>query len=322
MFLPVVSVVVSAYERPAMLKAALRSLLTQSYQRLEILVQDDSASDLCAAVVREMDDPRIQYAHNWPSLGTLANLRAGYRKATGTYVSTLNDDDLYEPGYVETMVQALEDHPECCLGFADHNIIDAEGIVDVEATKRNSAGFGRDQLQPGVIADALELSLVRKSVPGMFAVFRRDLMDWSDFPDEASSGYDFWLTYLAVRTGRPVFYAKQRLTSYRAHESSQTASFADPDKRLRSLSYDLFMHRRLLDDDRLRPVQNALRERVAGILISTGNAQLQLGQRGPAREAFRQAFALVPSNRARMGLVLAALPAVISRGMLRARAGV
>jgi hypothetical protein len=65
-----------------------------------------------------------------------------------------------------------------------------------------------------------------------------------------------------------------------------------------------------------------MRERVAGILISTGNAQLQLGQRGPAREAFRQAFALVPSNRARMGLVLAALPAAISRSVLRARAGV
>jgi hypothetical protein len=173
-----------------------------------------------------------------------------------------------------------------------------------------------------VIDSPLELALVRKSVPGMFAVFRRELMDWSDFPDEASSGYDFWLTYLAVRTGRPVFYARERLTSYRAHGGSQTASFANPNKRLRSLGYDLFMHRRFFEDERLRPVRDAMRERVAAILVSTGNAHLQLGQRGPAREAFRQALAMAPSRRARVGLALAVLPAAISKTALRARAGV
>ncbi|MBB5331662.1 glycosyltransferase family 2 protein [Tunturiibacter gelidoferens] len=322
MSLPTVSVVVSAYERPAMLRASLQSLLAQTYGQMEILVQDDSPSDLCAEVVEDLADPRILYTHHQPSLGTLANLRAGYRKAKGTYVATLNDDDLYEPQYLETMVRGLEQHPECCLAFADHNIIDGEGRVHVGASDRNSAGFGRDRLEPGVIDSPLELALVRKSVPGMFAVFRRELMDWSDFPDEANSGYDFWLTYLAVRTRRPVFYSDQRLTSYRTHEGSQTASFTDPDKRLRSLAYDLFMHRRFFEDERLRPVQDSIRERLAAILVSTGNAHLQMGQRNPARKAFRQALALAPSRRARAGLALAALPASISKAVLRARAGV
>ena len=317
---PLVSVVVSAYERPAMLRASLRSLLAQTYGSLEILVQDDSPSRSCEKVVGETADPRIIYTHNQPAMGTLPNLRTGYRKATGKYVATLNDDDLYAPQYLELMVRALEKNPECCLAFADHYIIDGDGRIDVDASDRNSASFGRDCLTPGVIDSPLELSLVRKSIPGMFAVFRREAMDWSDFPDEASSGYDFWLTYLAVRTGSPVFYSNQRLTSYRAHGGSQTASFSAPEKRLRSLAYDYFIHQRFYNDDRLRPVKQAILERLAAILVSTGNAYLQLGERRPAHAAFRKALSLVPNRRARLGLVLSAMPSSLAKAVLRARA--
>lgn len=319
--MPLVSVVVSAYERPAMLRAALDSLLSQTHTDLEILVQDDSPTESCEAVVNELQDGRIRYERNRPSLGTMANLRAGYRKATGKYVSTLNDDDLYDPVYLATMVAGLEDHPECSLAFADHWIIKDDGQVDTVATDHNSAAFGRNLLAAGVISDVVTPAFVHKSIPGMFAVYRSEWMDWSDFPDDVSSGYDFWLTYLAVRDGRPAFYSPQRLTSYRVHEGSQTHAFTDPEKRLRSLAYDLYMTTRMRDDGRLALVRTTLEERMASINVSMGNALLQTGNRAEAQRSFRVALQLCPGNRARVGLFLALLPSVISQRLLRARAG-
>src|ERR1700761_7366285 len=98
---PTVSVVVSAYNRPEMLSSALASLLAQTYTHLEIIVQDDSTTDDSQVAVEALADPRIRYTRNKPSLGTSANLRAGYRKCTGKYFCALNDDDLCHPDYIQ-----------------------------------------------------------------------------------------------------------------------------------------------------------------------------------------------------------------------------
>lgn len=318
--MPLVSVIVSAYNRPEMLRSSLQSLVNQTYTELEILVQDDSTNDECTRIVAALNDPRITYTHNRPSLGTLSNLRAGYRRATGKYVCTLNDDDLYTPTYLAAMVSALEAHPECCLAFSDHFIIDDLGTIDLHASDLNTARFGRDRLSAGVIQEPMKLALVDKSIPGMFAVYRCSEMDFADFPDESSSGYDFWLTYLAIRSGSSVFYSPQRLTSYRVHPGSQTMSFVDPQRRLRSLAYDLFTHTRLHQDSRLQRIWPALAERLASIRVSTGSAHLQLGQKGIARTQFREAMRLRPGLRPAIGLLMAALPGSLSKAILQAQA--
>jgi glycosyltransferase involved in cell wall biosynthesis len=138
-----VSVIVSAFNRPEMLRAALNSVLAQTYKDIEIIVQDDSTISECSSVVATIDDPRIIYTHNQPSLGTIQNLLTGYRRASGDYVCTLNDDDLYLPEYLSTMVDGLERHPACCMAFSDHWIIDADGNVDHALSDKNSANFGR-----------------------------------------------------------------------------------------------------------------------------------------------------------------------------------
>jgi hypothetical protein len=160
----------------------------------------------------------------------------------------------------------------------------------------------------GVIESPLQIALLQKAVPGMFALYRRSIMDWNDFPDEVSSGYDFWLTYLAVRTGQPIFYSPHRLTSYRVHVGSQTSSFSGADKRLRSLEYNLFIHKRMYADTRLRAIHRDLSERIAGIHISTGNALLQVGSRNCAFREFRSAAKIKPGLRSALGLGLTLLP--------------
>jgi glycosyltransferase involved in cell wall biosynthesis len=314
---PLVSIVISAYNRPSLLKAALDSALAQTYPQLEFIVQDDSTNENCAQVVRDFADSRIYYTHNTPSLGTADNLLAGYRKARGKYFCTLNDDDLYAPQYIASMVSQLENNPAITVAFSDHFMIDGAGAVLEKQTEANTRLWQRDKLSSGTIVPPFEVALVRKSIPAMFAIFRRDAMDLDDFPREVASGYDFWLSYLAVRDGLPIYYSAERLAFYRTHLESQTAGFADPVKRLTFARYSQYTHTRFLEDQRLQSVHASIRAELARDHAAAGFALLRLGRNGEAatdfRAALRCSFKLAPV----IGLFMCAIPATITRRALR-----
>lgn len=308
---PLVSVVVSSFNRPSMLRVALLSVIGQSYPNLEIIVQDDSTNSDCEQIVLDVADSRIRYTRNQPALGTVRNLRSGYRKCTGKYFSTLNDDDIYGSDYIRRMVEPMEAEPHYTLAFADHFIIDDGGKIDEGTTDSNSAIFGRSLLQEGSVPQPLQVGLLAKSIPGMFAMFRREMMDLDDFPDEVSSGYDYWLTYLAVRTGNPIYYNPLRLTSYRIHAGSQTSSFTDPQQGLRSLKYSEYMHKRFLADARLTSIHPTLHLRLAQIYSSAGFHWLRLGGRREALRQFGMSCRTRLNGRAAAGMLLCGLPAAL-----------
>jgi glycosyltransferase involved in cell wall biosynthesis len=305
---PVVSVVISCYDRPAMFEVAINSVLNQTLREIEIIVQDDSTDSACEELVASIHDERIRYTHNRPSLGTLNNLVAGYRKCRGKYFSTLNDDDIYDPEYLAPMVTAMEENPSCSMAFSNHYVIDALGKVAETETNLNDARWGRASLPPGFVADPIHSALLDKCVPGMFAVFRSSMIDLDDFPQGVLSAYDYWLTYLAVRDGKSIYYVPERLTYYRVHPDTQTSAFASPAERLRLLQYTEFIDNRLLTDISLRSIHPELRKRLARTLASRGIANLRLSRRYEAYEAFQASLRKKLTVLALGGVILTCVP--------------
>jgi glycosyltransferase involved in cell wall biosynthesis len=314
---PVVSVVVAAHDRPDMLRTALASVLNQTLTGFEIILQDDSTYDHCEEIVHDLNDRRIRYTHNRPALGMAANLRSGFRKSRGRHIATLHDDDFYAPNYLETMVPILDANPALSLAFCDHYVVDVAGKVLAEESDRNSDRYGRSRLRAGVVPDPLRAALIDNAVPAMFSVFRSRALDLDDFPDEVSVGYDYWLTYLLVRNGAPIWYHPERLTYYRVHEGSQTASGHDPDVRLRSAVCFQFIDRRLLADGRVSAVWPDIRKRRAGTHANAGFAHLRLRHRAQACAQFAASIKTHLSLRAVAGIVLSALPLCVFRRLDR-----
>jgi glycosyltransferase involved in cell wall biosynthesis len=302
-----------------MLEVALQSVLAQTYTNLEILIQDDSTDARCEALVSAYADPRIRYTHNAPPLGTVGNLRAGYRKSSGALFCSLNDDDFYLPAYLERMVAGIMQDDTCALGFSDHYIVDQTGTIGAEESDANTKRFGRMDLRDGLVSNALVVGLARKSIPGMFAVIRRSSVDLEDFPDEVSSGYDYWLTYLALRDGGTAFYSSDRLTCYRVHEGSQTLSFVDDTQRLRSLAYSEFIQKRFLADPRVHVIHSSARRELAQIYQSQGAIALRKGDRVPAMRLFLQSFKSKPGLSALAGFCITGLPARLIKSTSRLR---
>jgi glycosyltransferase involved in cell wall biosynthesis len=107
-----VTVVVPAYQRAAAIGPALRSVTTQTYRDLEVLVVDDGSTDATPDVVAAIaaDDPRVRLIRFDENQGRSAARNAGIEAARGEFVTFLDSDDLYAPTRIERLVAAARRH--------------------------------------------------------------------------------------------------------------------------------------------------------------------------------------------------------------------
>lgn len=102
---PLVSVIVAAYNIEDYLDRAMKSLTTQTYRNLEILLVDDGSTDSTRAICNTWGrrDERVRVIHK--ENGGLSDARnAALAVATGEYIGYLDGDDFIEPSMYETLV--------------------------------------------------------------------------------------------------------------------------------------------------------------------------------------------------------------------------
>ncbi len=127
---PLVSIVMPSLNQAAFIAAAVESVLSQSYQQLELIVADGSSTDGTQAWLaqRQTQDARLRWFSE-PDSGPADALNKALRQAKGTLIGWLNSDDLYTPGAVQRAVQALQGRSECLMVYGQGQHIDASGAV-------------------------------------------------------------------------------------------------------------------------------------------------------------------------------------------------
>lgn len=105
---PLVSVIVPTYNRPDMLREALESITRQTYSNLEILVINDGGQDVEEVISKSNAVGNVRYIRHSTNRGPAAAKNSGIRAAGGKYIAYLDDDDVYYPDHVETLVDFLE----------------------------------------------------------------------------------------------------------------------------------------------------------------------------------------------------------------------
>lgn len=115
---PLVSVIIPTYKRSTMLPQAIRSVLTQSYKNIQVIVVDDNdpQTDWRKQTEKLMlsynDDLRVKYVkHTRNSNGSVAR-NTGIQNADGEIVCFLDDDDIYLENKTQKQVNFLLSHPE------------------------------------------------------------------------------------------------------------------------------------------------------------------------------------------------------------------
>lgn len=109
-----VSIAIRAFRR-RWLHDAIGSVLSQSWRDLELVIYDD-AGDLDDVVTRFEDD-RVRYVRAARKLEASGRFSAAFAQCRGKYIGVLDDDDRYEPPFIERLVAALEADPRAGIAF-------------------------------------------------------------------------------------------------------------------------------------------------------------------------------------------------------------
>jgi hypothetical protein len=116
------------------LPAALDSLLAQTERDFALVLVDDASPDASAAVARRYAalDARVTVHENARRLGMLLNTRRAYALARelhpeAEFWALGSDHDLWDPRWLERLLEALDAHPAAALAYPLSARIDAQG---------------------------------------------------------------------------------------------------------------------------------------------------------------------------------------------------
>jgi glycosyltransferase involved in cell wall biosynthesis len=157
---PTVSIVLPTLNGSRYIAASIESCLAQTYEYFELIVVDGGSTDGTLEIVRSFADPRIRIINQPGNLDQLPGaLNCGFAAARGSLFTWTQDDDLYSPDALATMVHALESDPSLGFVYSGFWFIDADGEV----------------LRAAVLGEPAEL--FRHNTVGHCFLYRREVAD-------------------------------------------------------------------------------------------------------------------------------------------------
>ncbi|MBE9168088.1 glycosyltransferase [Pleurocapsales cyanobacterium LEGE 06147] len=301
--MPKVSICIPTYNRAQYLQYAVNSVLRQTYTNFELIICDDGSTDNTAEIVAQWDDPRLRYLRHPHNIGRSCNMRSGFDAAVGDYFIKFDDDDGLTPQFLAKTVAVLDAHREIDFVCSDHWIINALGKRDEVATRANSAKWGKDRLQEGLISDLLRETFLNQSLQVGSSLFRRYCLTKLDYMRPQADGCeDFDLLVRLAIAGYRGYFLPELLMEYRFH-GAQTSLKQD----IHFLSAKVFC----IDSYRFSdPELEGLRIRkLAGTQQALALRLIEKGDTVKGRELLKRSHKVLGrSLRTSLGLLLSYLP--------------
>ncbi|MBQ5921171.1 MAG: glycosyltransferase family 2 protein, partial [Selenomonadaceae bacterium] len=223
---PKVLIGITTYNRPEYLQVALKSVMTQTYRNLEIVITDDSTNDETARIMPEYldKDKRIKYykQENFTGLDNFTWLIRYIKSSPITYINWLMDDDMLYPTKIEKMMTYYLEYDNIALVTSYRNKIDADGNLLQSEEPRL---FEQDVIIPGRDVGCTMLGNCLNFV-GEFSTtlldknfLREDVLwGWIDSIDWSLGLVDV-STWLQLCTKGDMAYIAEPLSAFRKHEN-------------------------------------------------------------------------------------------------------
>lgn len=234
---PLVSVLMTVYNREKYIAEAIESVMGSSYQNWELIIVDDQSRDRSVEIAQSYaaKDARIQVHVNEVNLGDypIRNRAASYAK--GKYLKYLDSDDLIYPHGLAVMVEAMERYPDAGLGMQGHKsnfMLSYPFIVSSEEV------YKQQFLGTGLLFSGPTGTIVRHDV----------FKEYRGLCETRYTGdFDSWL---AFSSKHPVVVFQPALIWWRQHEGQEYQLGQDPSRYLKSTT-EISIRRILADESPL-----------------------------------------------------------------------
>jgi glycosyltransferase involved in cell wall biosynthesis len=116
--MPLVSVLMTVYDREKFLRTAIESVLVQSLEDFELIIVDDCSTDRSVEIARSYEfDRRVKVYINDNTLGDYPNRNRAAALARGKYLKYLDADDMMYPHALQVFVTDMEAFPNALFAL-------------------------------------------------------------------------------------------------------------------------------------------------------------------------------------------------------------
>ena len=213
--MPLVSVVIATFNGDAYLAKQLDSIINQTHDNLEILIQDDCSTDNTLNIARDYStkDRRITVYQNQKNIGINKNFYEIIGKSKGEYIAISDQDDIWSLRKIEILL----------------NNISTSSLIytDSELIKDNDEPWGitlLEKLERHPKSGKFMMNLITENtISGHACLFRGDLKhvitSISKAKHQENEYYDQVIATIASFNGGVKYY-NEPLTSHRIHKLS------------------------------------------------------------------------------------------------------
>lgn len=219
------SIAMCTYNGAGFLQQQLDSLINQTYRPDEIIICDDCSQDHSVQIAlnfaRQNPDIDIKVIQNLKNLGYVKNFEKAISLCTQDIIFLCDQDDLWEPIKIETVVAVFDAEPDVGLALHDFCWIDEfnkpyPGPIDTYGPKKLTAA----QL-PQEIKDHSIMAFMQpypRAWCGCMMAYRRSLNDVV-LPIFPGKGHDDWILKVLAPITEARFLVSP-LVQYRMHQQN------------------------------------------------------------------------------------------------------
>lgn len=225
-----ISIVVTTYMHSKFIRAAIESVLEQTFKDYELIIIDDESPDNTEEEVSKLKDKRIKYIRQNHS-GLPANARnRGIEIATGRLIALFDGDDIWYPNKLERCLEIFNKDSTIDILCHDLSLMRSS---DGKTIKRTFFGPYQDDMYMQLLLKGNSLGISSTIIKR--SVFSEDRYSFSE--DErlfTVEDYDLWLRLAKSKKYR-FFYLPEILGVHRVFEGS--ASLVNIEKQALNMLY-------------------------------------------------------------------------------------
>ncbi|MEG5042072.1 MULTISPECIES: glycosyltransferase family A protein [unclassified Microcoleus] len=219
--LPLVSVIIPAYNAEQFIEETLKSVLAQTYPAIEVLVVDDGSQDRTAQIVEKISkkDSRVQLLKQ-QNAGVAAARNLAIQKSRGEYIAPIDADDIWYPENIEKQVQCMmEGEPSLGVVYSWSLDIDEKGFLTGGIRAFTIEGEVYETLICHNFLGNASASMIRRS-----ALDKVGFYDTS-YIEKSAQGCEDWDLYLRLAEYYQFGVVPEFLIGYRKVYSSMSSNY-------------------------------------------------------------------------------------------------
>ena len=204
-----VSVVIPVYNSEKYLEECLDSVISQTYQNIEIIAVDDGSTDSSLEILKKYSDKINIISQKNDGLASVLNL--GISKMKGRWFKWFSPDDVMYSYTIEILVDEAKKHSDDTIIYSNGNIIDDTGKILREFCESNYNELSDFDYNIRLL-DGQQINVNTTLIPS--SLF--DKCSIRELDDPVAIDYDFFLCS-ALLHGTKFHLISKSLIKYRIH---------------------------------------------------------------------------------------------------------